>query len=100
MLVIFLFLLLGLAFITIIWSYLAGRDRPVPSLSPVSFGKKVGVVKVEGIILDSKEVVDQIHRYLEDSGVSAVVIRVDSPGGSNSIQATFIHEKDGDLADA
>jgi len=81
-LVIFLFLLFGVAFMTIIWSYFASKEKSGSSISAVSFGKKVGVVKVEGLILDAKKIVDQIHRYRDDRGVTAVVVRVDSPGGT------------------
>lgn len=81
-LAIFLFLLLGLAFITIFWTYMAGRGNSGSAISKFSFGKKVGVVKIEGVIMEPGKVVKQIHRYRDDNGVSAVVIRVDSPGGT------------------
>ncbi len=45
------------------------------------FGDKVALVRVEGIILDSKKTVEQLKRYKEDKSVKAIVIRVDSPGG-------------------
>jgi protease IV len=45
------------------------------------FGKKVGIVKIEGVITDSKEVVKQVHRYRDDKSIKAVVVRIESPGG-------------------
>ncbi len=45
------------------------------------FGDKVALVRVEGVILDSKKTVEQLKRYKEDKSVKAIVIRVDSPGG-------------------
>lgn len=41
----------------------------------------VGVVKVEGMILDSTKVIEQLVFFHEDDSVKAIVLRVDSPGG-------------------
>jgi protease-4 len=43
--------------------------------------KKVALVRVEGIILDSRKVIGEIKKYAKDSSVKAVVLRVNSPGG-------------------
>jgi len=45
------------------------------------FGKRIGIVKIEGVITDSKEVVKQVHRYRDDKSIKAVVVRIESPGG-------------------
>ena len=44
-------------------------------------GDKVGVVEITGVIADSREVIRGIRSFVEDSGVKAIVLRVDSPGG-------------------
>jgi protease-4 len=44
-------------------------------------GKRIGVVEVEGIILDSKYAVEQLERFEADGSIAAVVLRIDSPGG-------------------
>jgi protease-4 len=51
---------------------------PVPELS---FGDKIGVVPVEGPILDSHDVIDQIARFRKELSIKAIIIRIDSPGG-------------------
>ncbi|MFO8057422.1 MAG: signal peptide peptidase SppA [bacterium] len=79
-LIILLFFLVAI-FIGIIVAMTSGGTGKSTGLSGFSMGKRVGIVKVEGIILDSSRVVKQIHRYRDDSSVKAVVIRVDSPGG-------------------
>lgn len=43
--------------------------------------KLVGVVKVEGMILDSGKIIEQLGAFHEDSAIKAIVLRVDSPGG-------------------
>jgi len=44
-------------------------------------GDKLGVVYVEGMILDSSEVVNWIRTLKNDKSVKGVLLRVDSPGG-------------------
>lgn len=57
------------------FSYIAG-DRGF-----FHFRDRVAVVTVRGLITDSKNSVDQIKKFSEDSEVKAIVIRIDSPGG-------------------
>lgn len=47
----------------------------------VPLGDKVAVVRVEGVIMDSKSVIEELKDYSSDSSVKAIVLRVDSPGG-------------------
>jgi len=42
---------------------------------------KVALVKLEGVLLSSEHVVDELNDYADDSSIKAIVIRVDSPGG-------------------
>jgi protease-4 len=42
---------------------------------------RVAVVAVEGVIADSRRVLEQIERYRTDPSVKALVLRIDSPGG-------------------
>jgi len=44
-------------------------------------GEKVGVIKVEGPILVSDQIIEQIIDFRKDDSVKAIVLRVDSPGG-------------------
>ncbi|MBE9529030.1 MAG: signal peptide peptidase SppA [Proteobacteria bacterium] len=45
-------------------------------------GDKVAVVKLQGVILDSSEIVENLDKYAKRKDVKAVVLRVDSPGGA------------------
>ena len=47
-----------------------------------ALGDKVGVVHINGTIMDSTEVVDWIRTLEEDDDVKGVLLRVDSPGGA------------------
>ena len=46
-----------------------------------SFGDKIAVVDLEGIILDAKDFVKTLKKYDDDSSIKAIIIRIDSPGG-------------------
>lgn len=44
-------------------------------------GSKVALITVEGVILDSKEVIRQLEKYRKNPSVKAIVLRINSPGG-------------------
>ena len=44
-------------------------------------GRHIGLVKVEGVILDAEPVVKEIERFGEDGNTAALIVRIDSPGG-------------------
>ena len=46
-----------------------------------AFGDKIGVVDLEGVILDPSDVVDQLHKFADDDSIKAIIIHVNSPGG-------------------
>lgn len=43
---------------------------------------KIGIVEIEGTIADSKEVMEDIVRFKEDTGIRGVILRINSPGGA------------------
>ena len=46
-----------------------------------SFGDKIGVVDLEGVIIDPSVVVAQLKKFGEDDSIKAIIIHVNSPGG-------------------
>ncbi|HOE18707.1 MAG TPA: signal peptide peptidase SppA [Syntrophorhabdaceae bacterium] len=44
-------------------------------------GDKIGIVEIEGTIIDSKSAMDDIVRFKEDENVKGVIVRINSPGG-------------------
>jgi protease-4 len=49
--------------------------------SLTGFGDKIGIVDLEGVILDPKIVVQQLKKFGDDDSVKAIVLHVNSPGG-------------------
>src|SRR6516165_2347742 len=45
------------------------------------FGDKIGVVDLEGVILDSTTVVQQLKKFGDDDSIKGIIIHVNSPGG-------------------
>jgi protease-4 len=43
---------------------------------------RVALVRVEGPIMDSKDLVDEIKEHLKDHSIKAIILRIDSPGGA------------------
>ena len=65
-------------------------------------GEKVGVIRIEGVITDSRETIDELRRFRDNPSIKAVVLRIDSPGGgvvpSQEIHAELLKaRKDGRL---
>ncbi len=45
-------------------------------------GEKVGIIELTGFIADSKGTIEKIKYFREDDSIKAIVLRIDSPGGS------------------
>lgn len=61
--------------------FLAARDDH----SSFSFsGNRIGLVNLEGVILNSGSVVADLERFAKDSSIKAIVLRMNSPGGAVS----------------
>jgi len=70
---IFFLMLYGASFLTD-----KAADRRMPQ---VMAGDKIALVRIEGMILSSEKVVEELNGYADDASIKAIVIRVDSPGG-------------------
>lgn len=48
----------------------------------VTVGDRVALIRIEGLIMDSKETIDELKGYVKDPSVKAIVLRINSPGGA------------------
>ena len=46
-----------------------------------AFGDKIGVVDLQGAIVDPNETVEQLRKFADDDSIKAIIIHVNSPGG-------------------
>jgi protease-4 len=44
-------------------------------------GNKIGLVSIEGVITDSREILDKLNRFSRKNAIRGIVIRIESPGG-------------------
>ena len=47
----------------------------------ISMEDRVGLIRIEGVILDSQSTIGELKRFGENPSVKAIVLRIDSPGG-------------------
>src|SRR5271166_1628354 len=71
------FLLFILAIFSLAFLVLHSGD----STSAMNFGEKIGVIDLEGVILDSTTFNAQLKRFADDDSIKAIIIHVNSPGG-------------------
>src|SRR5215470_13301997 len=73
------FFLFVLAVFTLV--YLTLRSDQQTSAFGGTFGDKIAIVDLEGIILTPKTVVEQLKKYGDDDSIKAIILHVNSPGG-------------------
>jgi len=59
--------------------YLIGRSAGTSGR--FAFGDRIAIVEIRGVIAQSSGVIQEMHQHLEDDGVKAIILRIDSPGG-------------------
>jgi protease IV len=73
------FFLFVLAVFTLVYLTLhAGGEQ---SSLRSTFGDKIGVVELQGVILDPGTVVPQLKKFADDDSIKAIILHVNSPGG-------------------
>jgi protease-4 len=72
-----LFLIIGfLFFVGIYW-----LTRFSEGGGPMT-GERIALVKIEGVILDAADTLEELKKYKENPSVKAILIRINSPGGA------------------
>ena len=50
-----------------------------------AFSDRIQVVDIEGELVDSRPILDQIKRYEDSESVKAILLNIDSPGGGVAV---------------
>jgi len=69
-------------FLIILIILLTGGIMLISVLSRIPVGERIAVLTIEGVILNPLPIIKKIDRLSEDKSVKALVLRIDSPGGS------------------
>jgi protease-4 len=56
------------------------------------FGSKIGVVDINGVILDADKVNTQIRKLADDGSVKAIILHINSPGGGAAASQEIYNE--------
>jgi protease-4 len=67
--------------LVIFFSALLFIGRMTEQRRPFSFGDKIAIVEIKGIITQSTEIIEEMRQYADDETVKAIILRIDSPGG-------------------
>lgn len=70
----------GIFFVVLFLASSLSSRRTAAALS-VMGTDRVAMVKIEGILISSEHIVEELNDYADDSSVKAIIIRIDSPGG-------------------
>ena len=62
-------------FVLLVFAVLHGKDFSRSD-------NQIGVVEIKGTITDSREINEDIKAFVEDDNIKAILVRIDSPGGS------------------
>lgn len=58
--------------------FLTGSKQVMPSYA----NKKLGLVRIEGVIMNSEPIIKQLRSFKMDKSIVGILLRIDSPGGS------------------
>lgn len=67
-------LILGIAMVIVL--------NVIGPASNLSFSAKIGVIPIEGAIMDSQAITEQLRQFEKDNGIKAIILRINSPGGA------------------
>jgi protease-4 len=48
----------------------------------IPIGDRVALIRIEGVITDSRETTEELKEYVKNPSIKAIVLRIDSPGGA------------------
>ncbi|MDE0151215.1 MAG: signal peptide peptidase SppA [Bdellovibrionales bacterium] len=72
-------------------SSVTGRSS-FSSIRDVVHQDSILVLRLEGLIIDSSEILEDLHEYMGNKKIKGVLIRVDSPGGTTSASQEIYNE--------
>jgi protease-4 len=75
------FFLFVLAVFTLVYFTVRNQPGEVGEYTVTGSGGKIGVVDIEGVILDPETPVKQLKKFADDDSIKAIVLHLNTPGG-------------------
>ena len=80
------FVLLAIVALSLLLAYGGGGG------GEFAFGNRIQVVDIEGELVDSRPIIEQLKRYEDNKSVPAILLNVDSPGGGVAVSQEIYTE--------
>lgn len=74
-----------------VWSVVKNLNGDTSSIDGFG-GSKIGVIDLNGVILDADKVDEQIRKMGDDSSIKAIILHINSPGGGAAASQEIYHE--------
>jgi protease-4 len=86
------FAVVALLITTMVWSIARSLNGDESSSLDGLGGSKIGVIDIDGVILDADTVNTQIRKFGDDSSVKAIILHINSPGGGAAASQEIYNE--------
>jgi protease IV len=79
-------------FVAVIFTLVYVSVRSNDRAEFTGFGDRIAVVDLEGVIVDPKNVVEELKKYGDDSSIKAIILHINSPGGGAAASEEIYRE--------
>jgi protease-4 len=84
------FVAISLLFSFMVWAAVRAGSNESGSLK--LGGSQIGVIDIDGVIMDADKIDTQIRKFGDDSSVKAIILHINSPGGGAAASQEVYHE--------
>ncbi len=86
------FAVIALLITAMIWSTVRTLNGDSAAAIDGFGGSKIGVIDIDGVILDADKVNTQIRKFGDDSSIKAIILHINSPGGGAAASQEIYNE--------
>jgi protease-4 len=85
------FALIALLITAMVWSTVRSINGDSASIDGFG-GSRIGVIDLDGVILDADKVNTQLRKFGDDSSIKAIILHINSPGGGAAASQEIFNE--------
>ena len=86
------FCLIALLITAMVWSTVRSLSGDSSASLGLGVGSRIGVIDINGVILDADKIDNQIRKFGDDSSIKAIILHINSPGGGAAASQEIYHE--------
>ena len=83
---------IALLFTALVWSIVKSVSGDTSASIDGFSGSRIGVIDIDGVILDADKVNTQIRKFGDDSSIKAIILHINSPGGGAAASQEIYNE--------